>query len=363
MGPRSSTSSPCVRRCRSRRRSPPSKQKGSPCTRSASSGRLCRRTARPGGTNVARRIRPTPTTIYPRRVGWAGHWTVDAAGDVDDLDTVLGAAVLLHQNGQSTEMTLIAANRLNRGLGVSSTSSRCGHRWLRSAGTAGAGRRHKTRGGQHAAGGGRDARDRLRRGRSARSAARRQALTDAAGERVRPPSRSSSPAPLGPPRSQSCSAPTIFAPSRWLWSAPRWRRLRRLLGRLEIDALAQALTAAIVAGSGGAIAAHLGHVEAVGLAAVCPAMVLVPRTAHPRVAALDLLVLQDPCAGPGPPRRSTATLLLAAIAAGLVLGLRLGGQTLSRCPRPTLALPFTPTCWPPCGRGFLPRLSSRRRTG
>src|ERR1700758_2908363 len=45
----------------------------------------------------------------------------DAEGDIDDLDTVLGAAVLLHDNGQSTDMTLIAVNRLNRGLGFSST--------------------------------------------------------------------------------------------------------------------------------------------------------------------------------------------------------------------------------------------------
>src|ERR1700693_2508635 len=46
---------------------------------------------------------------------------VAAAGDGDALDTVLGAAVLLHDNGQSTDMILIAANRLNRGLGVSCT--------------------------------------------------------------------------------------------------------------------------------------------------------------------------------------------------------------------------------------------------
>src|ERR1700758_4074195 len=44
----------------------------------------------------------------------------DAEGDIDDLDTVLSAAVLLHDNGQSTDMTLIAVDRLNRGLGLRS---------------------------------------------------------------------------------------------------------------------------------------------------------------------------------------------------------------------------------------------------
>ena len=38
------------------------------------------------------------------------------AGDVDELDTVLRAAAFLQENGQSTDMTLIAANRVNRGL-------------------------------------------------------------------------------------------------------------------------------------------------------------------------------------------------------------------------------------------------------
>src|ERR1700756_385337 len=46
---------------------------------------------------------------------------VDAGSDVEDLDTVLRAAVLLHDNGQSTDMTLIAVSRLNRGLGLRST--------------------------------------------------------------------------------------------------------------------------------------------------------------------------------------------------------------------------------------------------
>jgi len=39
-----------------------------------------------------------------------------SAPSPDDTDTVLNAAALLHENGQSTTMTLISVNRLNRGL-------------------------------------------------------------------------------------------------------------------------------------------------------------------------------------------------------------------------------------------------------
>jgi len=100
--------------------------------------------------------------------------------------------------------------------------------------------------------------------------------------------------------------------------------LRRLLGRFGIGVLAQAFTAAIVAGLGGALAAHLGFGEAVGLAAVCPAMVLVPGP-HSLNGAMDLLAVRMTL---GIARLGYATLVLGAIAAGLVLGLRLGGQTL-----------------------------------
>jgi uncharacterized membrane protein YjjB (DUF3815 family) len=100
--------------------------------------------------------------------------------------------------------------------------------------------------------------------------------------------------------------------------------LRRLLGRLGIGVPAQAFTAAMVAGLGGALAAHLGLGEAVALAAVCPAMVLVPG---PPIlsGAMDLLALRMTL---GLARLGYATLVLGAIAAGLVLGLGLGGQTL-----------------------------------
>jgi uncharacterized membrane protein YjjP (DUF1212 family) len=44
--------------------------------------------------------------------------TDDAAGQADPLDSVLDAAVLLQNNGQSTGTTLLAVDRLNSGLGV-----------------------------------------------------------------------------------------------------------------------------------------------------------------------------------------------------------------------------------------------------
>src|SRR5215475_13579355 len=45
----------------------------------------------------------------------------EAAGEVDALDTVMKAAVLLQESGQSTSMTLIAVDRLNMGLGIRSS--------------------------------------------------------------------------------------------------------------------------------------------------------------------------------------------------------------------------------------------------
>ena len=45
----------------------------------------------------------------------------DVADDVDDLETVISAAVRLHDNGQSTDMSLIPVDRFNRALGLSST--------------------------------------------------------------------------------------------------------------------------------------------------------------------------------------------------------------------------------------------------
>jgi uncharacterized membrane protein YjjB (DUF3815 family) len=101
--------------------------------------------------------------------------------------------------------------------------------------------------------------------------------------------------------------------------------IRRLLARFGVGTLAQAFVAATVAGLIGAVAAHLGFGLAAGLVAVCPAMVLVPGP-HILNGALDLLALRVTL---GIARIGYSTLILAAIAAGLILGLHLGGQTLS----------------------------------
>ncbi|MBV8965474.1 MAG: threonine/serine exporter family protein, partial [Mycobacteriaceae bacterium] len=100
---------------------------------------------------------------------------------------------------------------------------------------------------------------------------------------------------------------------------------RRGLGRIGIGALAQVFTAAVVAGFGGVIAITLGLGATAGVAAVCPAMVLVPGP-HILNGAMDLLASRVVL---GMARLGYSTLLLAAIAAGLILGLGLGDQTLA----------------------------------
>ncbi|WP_319435733.1 threonine/serine exporter family protein [Mycobacterium sp. RTGN5] len=99
--------------------------------------------------------------------------------------------------------------------------------------------------------------------------------------------------------------------------------LRRVLGRFSAGPLAQAFAAAMAAGAVGALAMHL-NIGAAALVTVCPAMVLVPGP-HVLNGAMDLLGLRITL---GIARLGYAALVLAAIAAGLILGLRLGGNTL-----------------------------------
>jgi uncharacterized membrane protein YjjB (DUF3815 family) len=101
--------------------------------------------------------------------------------------------------------------------------------------------------------------------------------------------------------------------------------IRRGLARFGISTLVQAFAAALVAGLVGALAFHLNLGAATGLVAVCPGMVLVPGP-HILNGALDLLALRVTL---GISRLGYATLILGAIAAGLILGLHLGGQSLS----------------------------------
>jgi len=111
--------------------------------------------------------------------------------------------------------------------------------------------------------------------------------------------------------------------------------LRRGLARLSAGAVGQAFGAALLTGAAGALAAHLGMAAAIGLIAVCPAMVLVPGP-QILVGAMDLLGLRMPLALA---RLTYATLVLTAIAAGLVLGLAAGGQTLPLA-SPTVEVPL-----------------------
>ena len=252
----------------------------------------------------------------------------DAEDDIDDLDMVLGAAVLLHDNGQSTDMTLIAVHRLNRGLGLRSSLIPSWNSMVvigdgparpvrvRAAHPVGVNMRRVSAAMR--------AIDRAEDGPLDRRIVR-HALADAAGE------DSSSALAFTVACATGAAALSIVFGVNDLRavvlvavSAALGGVLRRLLGRLGIGVLAQVFTAATVAGLGGALAAHLGLGEAVGLAAVCPAMVLVPGP-HILNGAMDLLALRMTL---GLTRLGYATLLLGAIAAGLILGLRFGGQTL-----------------------------------
>ncbi|WP_445165432.1 threonine/serine exporter family protein [Mycolicibacterium sp. Dal123E01] len=100
--------------------------------------------------------------------------------------------------------------------------------------------------------------------------------------------------------------------------------LRRLLGRLSVGPLVEMFGAALVAGGAGAIAMHANFGVTAALVAVCPAMVLVPGP-QILIGAMDLLALRIPLAMA---RLCYAGLVLATIAAGLIVGLRLGGQSL-----------------------------------
>lgn len=252
----------------------------------------------------------------------------DPAGAVEDLDTVLSAAVLLHDNGQSTDMTLIAVNRLNRGLGRSSTLIPSWNSML----LTGSGPDPQVR-----VGAANPVGVNMRRVSAAMRAIDRsedgpldrerlgRALADAAGQ-----GGSSTPAFVIACATGAAALAVVFGVGDLRTvvlvavSAALGGVLRRSLGRFGIGLLAQDFAAAIVAGLGGALAAHLGLGDAVGLAAVCPAMVLVPGP-HVLNGAMDLLALRMSL---GLARLGYATLLLGAIAAGLVFGLRLGGQAL-----------------------------------
>jgi uncharacterized membrane protein YjjP (DUF1212 family) len=111
--------------------------------------------------------------------------------------------------------------------------------------------------------------------------------------------------------------------------------LRRWSGAAGAGLLVQAFVAAAVAGLVGAAATHLDLGASAAVVAICPAMVLVPGP-HILNGALDLLDLRVTL---GLARLAYGLLLLTAISAGLILGLHAGGQSLA-VTAPSSTAPF-----------------------
>lgn len=100
--------------------------------------------------------------------------------------------------------------------------------------------------------------------------------------------------------------------------------LRRLLATVTSDVLLPIFGAALIAGAAGALAGAVGMQVPGGLVALCPAMVMVPGP-QILIGAMDLLAVRIPLALA---RLGYALLVLAVIAVGLMVGLRMGGQAL-----------------------------------
>lgn len=251
------------------------------------------------------------------------------SGDRDDdaIDIVLDAATLLYSNGQSTVMTLTAVERLNRGLGTTSTLVPA---W---ASLLIVGPRNTIR---------------VAAVSPTAISMRRVAATMACVDRAQD-------GPLDPAvvrrelaaaHQESVSNFLIFAaacatgagalavifgahhPVTVLvaaLSAALGGLARRGLGRFGFGILTQGFAAALIAGLIGVVAARLSIEDALSLVVLCPAMVLVPGP-HILNGALDLLALRITV---GIARLSYAALVLSAIAAGLILGLAADGRSLS----------------------------------
>lgn len=101
--------------------------------------------------------------------------------------------------------------------------------------------------------------------------------------------------------------------------------LRRWAGAIGAGPLLQVFGAALIAGVVGAAATHLHLGASAAVVAICPAMVLVPGP-HILNGALDLLDLRVTL---GLARLAFGLFLLTAISGGLILGLHVGGQMLA----------------------------------
>jgi uncharacterized membrane protein YjjP (DUF1212 family) len=255
----------------------------------------------------------------PDGVGTGG--TDEAAG------IVLDAAKLLYINGQSTTMTLTAVDRLNRGLGISTTLIPTWASLL----LVGPGNTIRAAAVSPTA-------------ISMRRVAAAMASVDRAQDGPLDPANVRR--ELTAAQQESISNTLIFAlacatgagalavifganhPLTALvaaLSAGLGGLARRGLGRLGLGVLTQGFVAALIAGLVAVLAVHLHIDDALSLVVLCPAMVLVPGP-HILNGALDLVALRITL---GIARLSYAALVLSAVAAGLILGLAVDGLSLS----------------------------------
>ncbi|MDT7708705.1 MAG: hypothetical protein QOG20_4312, partial [Pseudonocardiales bacterium] len=249
-----------------------------------------------------------------------------AAERAEGYDALLAAAALLYANGQSTQMTQTAVERLNRGLGLDAVVVPS---WSMLTLTA-AGSRNTV----------------LTAAVSPtvinmRRVASMMAVVDRAQDgplELDHVARGVVDAEAQPysgtvPFALACATgaaalSVIYGASHPLaillaaLAAAGGGLLRRWLGA---GPLMQVFVAAALAGAVGAAATHLGLGNSTAIVAICPAMVLVPGP-HILNGALDLLDLRMTL---GLARLAFGMMLLTAIGAGLILGLHAGGQTLA----------------------------------
>lgn len=264
----------------------------------------------------------------------------DPADRTDALPTILRAAVLLHNSGQSTSMTLTAVRRLSHGLGQPAEVI---PGWsavtVYDPRTAGAGA---------LMGQTRPVGVNMRR-----VTALMHTVDDAGRRRIDlgdvaraldtaedlPPS--STPMFVGACALGAAALSIVFGVTD-LWAisliiaaAALGGLLRRWAARWTTDVLLPVFGAALIAGGIGGLADTVGVHAAGGLVALCPAMVMVPGP-QILIGAMDLLAARMTLAVA---RLGYALLILAVIAAGLMIGLHLGGQALPLA-SPPAEVPF-----------------------
>jgi len=249
------------------------------------------------------------------------------AGDAGDLDLILRTAAFLFDHGQSTTMTLVAVRRLNKGLAQNATLTPT---WTSLTLLDEHGDHPKVAAVHPIA-------LHMRRVSAVMSAVDEALDGPLERNRIRSAVDDAQHLPASSTAVFTAACAVAAAALAVIFGAsdPRLVGLiaaaagaggviRRLIGRYRGGPLLQVFAAAVIGGGAGAIALHTHLGANCALAPVCVAMVLVPGP-HILIGAMDLLSLRVSL---GLARIAYATLLLTAIAAGLGLGLRLGGQTL-----------------------------------